>query len=269
VVFFPLDEQLALSDKHWSEGVVKETVWLSGVVDSYGEVAAILQRVGRVNLSPSSVWRRVEKWGSVLQTLEAEQASKATALAGRSAAPVMAPVEKRLGAAMDGAMVNIRNEGWKELKAGCGFAIEQQTLIDPYTQEAVEQGQATQLPYVAHLGGPAELGQQLWAEAQRRGWEQAVDPQVLGDGAAWIWQLSDLDFAPQQQTVDWYHATEHLHAAAQLVEPVQQRTATRWYNAAETLRFQGQGEQLLQQLTHCAERLPTQAKDLPLPSYLL
>lgn len=31
-VFFPLDRQLELWDKHWSAGLVKEAVWLSGVM---------------------------------------------------------------------------------------------------------------------------------------------------------------------------------------------------------------------------------------------
>jgi hypothetical protein len=261
VGFFPLDEQLKLYDKHWSEGVVKETVWLSGIVGSYAAVATILQRVGRVPMSTSSAWRRVEQWGSNFQALETEQASKASTLP-TAAAPQQVPAEKRLGAAMDGAMVNIRCEGWKEVKAGCVFAIEPQTVIEPHTQERVEQGKATQLTYVAHLGGPDALGQRLWAQAQARGWEQATDTQVVGDGAAWIWQLSDLYFAPRQQTVDWYHATEHLHAAAQLYAPANERVATRWYNSAETLLFQGQIEQIVRQLTQRATLCPAQAEGL-------
>jgi hypothetical protein len=262
VVFFPLDQQLQLQDKHWSEGVVKETVWLSGVVDSYAEVAEVLRRVGRVQMSTTSAWRRVEKWGGACQALEAEQAAKAASLPMQAAAPVGASTPPRLGAAMDGAMVTIRNEGWKELKAGCVFAIEPQTVLDPETHEPGEQAQATALTYVAHLGGPDELGQRLWAQAQARGWEQATDTQVLGDGAAWIWQLSDLSFAPRQQTVDWYHATEHLHAAAHLYAPHNERAASRWYNAAETLLFQGQVESIVHQLTHRATLCPAQAEGL-------
>jgi hypothetical protein len=258
-----LDEELGLQDKHWSESVVKEAVWLSGVVDSDEAAAAVLRRIGKVNMSTSSVWRRVQKWGSVLQAVESEHTSKATALQqpNEAVVPVQAP-GKRLGAAMDGAMVHIRNEGWKELKAGCVFAIEPQIVIDQQTREAREQDHATQLSYVAHLGGPNELGQRLWAEAQQRGWEQAADTQVIGDGAAWIWQLSEEFFAPRQQTVDWYHATEHLHAAAQLLHPQQTPAATRWYNQAETRLFQGHAEKIACQLSKLAIRFPAQAEGL-------
>lgn len=262
MVFFPLDEQLKLYDKHWSEGVVKESVWLSGVVSSYADVAAILHRVGRVQMSTTSVWRRAERWGGHFQAVESEQAAKATALPGADESPLVPTHPQRLGAAMDGAMVNIREQGWREFKAGCLFSIEPQTVIDPHTKEAVTQGHAVDLTYVACLGGSAEFGPRFWAEAQRRGWEQATDTQVLGDGAAWIWNLSDLYLNPRQQTVDWYHATEHLHAAAQAYDPRQSQAATRWYHAAETLLFQGQVERIVQQLIQRAARFPTQAEPL-------
>lgn len=262
MVFFPLDEQLKLLDKHWSEGVVKESVWLSGVVSSYADVAEILHRVGRVHMSTTSVWRRVVRWGGRYQAVESEEAAKATALPDVGESPQVAANRQRLGTAMDGAMVNIRDQGWREFKAGCLFAIEPHTVIDPHTKEAVVQGQAVDLTYVACLGGPEVLGPRLWAEAQRRGWEQATDTQVLGDGAAWIWNLSDLYFSPRQQTVDWFHATEHLHAAAQAYDPLNSRVATRWYQRAETLLFQGQVEQIVRQLTQRAQSFPTQADAL-------
>ena len=43
--FFPLDEQLLLWEKHWSEQVAKQAVWLSGLVP-YEEAAEILQSEG-------------------------------------------------------------------------------------------------------------------------------------------------------------------------------------------------------------------------------
>ena len=230
---------------------------------SYQAAANVLQRIGQRSMSPTTVWRCVEKWGQAWQAVEAEGVRQATALpAPNEAGARRAKETPRLGAALDGAMVNIREEGWKELKAGCVFAIVPQTTVDPATKEAVDQGQAVALTYVAHLGGPDPVGQLLWAAAQRRGWEQARDTQLLGDGAAWIWNLADTYFAPRQQTVDWYHATDHLHAAAQAYHPQQAAAAVRWYNAAETLLFQGQAATIVAQLTQRASLFPAQAEPL-------
>jgi len=70
VVFSPLDEQLKLWEKNWSEGLAKEAVWLSGVVDSFEEVEAVLSRIGPVSMSDSTVWRRVERWGEQFRRLD-------------------------------------------------------------------------------------------------------------------------------------------------------------------------------------------------------
>src|SRR3990170_189778 len=70
--FFPLDEQLRLWEKHWSEQVAKQAVWLSGLVP-FAQVERISCEVGGVDISQSSVWRRVDRWGRKLQAMEALQ----------------------------------------------------------------------------------------------------------------------------------------------------------------------------------------------------
>ena len=35
--FAPLDEQLGMKETQWSEGIVKQAVWLSGMVESGGK----------------------------------------------------------------------------------------------------------------------------------------------------------------------------------------------------------------------------------------
>ena len=71
-----MDEQLCLWDKRWSEQVVKQAVWLSGLA-TYEQVGEILRQIGGVEISTKSVWRCVEKWGSKLEQLEAYQMVKA------------------------------------------------------------------------------------------------------------------------------------------------------------------------------------------------
>lgn len=262
-VFFPLDEQLALYDKHWSERVVKEVVWLSGVVNSYEDGERVLERIGHLIMSDSTVWRRVKKWGASFEAVSNEAEEKANALPKRGeATPVAPPEQRRVGAALDGAMVHIRDEGWKELKIGCLFDIEPQQVLDPETQEWRSQGQAVNTTYLAHLGAPEPLGRLLWSEAHARHWERASETQVVGDGAVWIWNLADEYLAPQHKTVDWYHATQHLHAAAQLIHPEHQNSTTRWYNAAETLLYQGHAQQIASMITQRAQTLTAHQDEL-------
>ena len=56
------------------------------------------------------------------------------------------------------------------------------------------------------------------AEARRRGAGYVRQLTTLGDGAAWIWNLAARHFPEATQIVDLYHAREHLHELARLLE---------------------------------------------------
>ena len=68
--FFPLDKQLELWERHWSPEICKQMVWLSGRCGSFEEAEETLARIGRIGVSDSSVWRRVNKWCPQFKSLE-------------------------------------------------------------------------------------------------------------------------------------------------------------------------------------------------------
>ena len=252
-----------MRDKHYSEGVLKEIVWVSGVVGSYEVAEKMLKRVGRLTISDSSVWRRVQEWGKEFKEEEDTRRERANALPSRNEVYRGArETEERMGVSMDGGMVHIRDEGWKELKVGCVFDIEVWPTWDKKTKEWMELAHAADNSYVAHLGGPELFGQMMWAEAQARGWEQARDTQVVGDGAPWIWNLAGEHFYDGRQVVDWYHATEHLGVAAKLLHGEDSAAVKRWYRRAETTLYQGHAERIAIELSEAAENQSEVANDL-------
>ena len=262
-VFFPLDQQLELWEKNWSEGLAKEAVWLSGTMDSFEEAEEALVRIGHVSMSDSTIWRRVDKWGEQFEALEKErqEAAQQQAQRGTVGRPA-SKSEQRLGVGIDGAKIHIRQEGWKELKVGCLFEIEVRPIFEPETKEWLEQGHAVNNRYLAHLGGPEQFGELMWAAAYQQGWEQHYDTQAIGDGAAWIWNLINLHFYDSLQTIDYYHATEHLTKAADLLYPADHAAAHRWLNRTETLLFQGHADQIASMLAQAAAGRTQRHKDL-------
>ena len=156
---------------------------------------------------------------------------------------------RRLAATLDGAMLPIRGEGWKELKVGGIGQIELTAQRDRATGDELEWAHLTGITYVAHLGGPERFGQQLWAEAQARGWSQAAETVVLGDGAHWIWNLAAEHFYDSVQLVDWYHAKQHLWQAANLLQGEGTPAAAAWVKAHATLLFEGHADRLADSLT--------------------
>ena len=172
--------------------------------------------------------------------------------------------DQRMGLALDGAMLNIRDEGWKEFKLGCVYAVELETRVDERTGDEGQFGHAVESSYAAHLGGPESFGWIVWTEAQRRGWSAACATQLLGDGAAWIWNLQQEHFHTSQAVVDWYHATEHLGQAMQLLYPEGGARGTRWYNEQEQALYQGHAERIARDLAAVAvqESDPQRASEL-------
>jgi len=238
--FFPLDEQLGLREKHWSEGVAKLVVWLSGQL-SFEQVEAVLERVGQMHVSRNSAWRQAHRWGEALRQAEGHAQTEAGQVETRGGVvPGEAGGAERLGVSLDGFMLNIRAEGWKEVKIGSVFRVEKGQKVDETTQEALDVGQAVGNSYVAYLGGPDGFGEKLWAEAKRRQWTTAAETQVVADGAVWIWNLAADHFYDSVQVVDWYHAKSHLAHAAQLLYGEGTPRAVRWLTEQETRLFQGQ-----------------------------
>ena len=56
------------------------------------------------------------------------------------------------------------------------------------------------------------------AEGIRRGAHHVRQVTILGDGAAWIWNIATAKFPAATQVVDLFHAREHLHDLAGILE---------------------------------------------------
>lgn len=220
---------------------------------AYAEVVETLQEVGQIGISKASVWRLSQRWGAQFQT-RATVWEDTERVSGE-------PVE-RMSASLDGAMVYVLEEGWKELKVGTVSEVISEPVLDPVTLEEEALARACNTSYVAQLGGPEEIGQQVWQEASRRGWQQVPETEVVADGAAWIWNLVGDYFYDSTQVVDWYHATEHLANAAQQLYPHDEGVRKRWLQEHKTILFQGHADRVVQHLQKKAETASSSAADV-------
>ncbi len=251
-----------LWDQRWSERLAKQGVWLLGQVT--GEAAeTILQEIGGIAISDSTLWRRLAHWGERIRAQEQLRSATASAPPARSEIQRgTVPGGRDLGVTMDGTMLNVREEGWKELKVGDVFEIEVRPDPVPESAALEDRAHAVHNSYVAHLGGPEKFGALLWAEAQRRQWSQARDSLVIGDGATWIWNLAGEHFGSSRQVVDWYHAKEHLYRAGQIAFGEGSPEAVRWAKGLETALYQGQAWHVAETIRTLAARRSDQAQPL-------
>lgn len=93
LAFSPNDEALGLADRLYSQGMAQPMVWLSGQLP-YAQCVEVFEPIGQCRIGASSVWRRVQLGAAATDHAQVK------------------------GVSMEGGMVNIRGEGWKELKVG-------------------------------------------------------------------------------------------------------------------------------------------------------
>ena len=219
----------------------------------YEEAEEVLEKVGQIHISDSSIWRHTQTWGKQFQVLAERERIQANVLEGRWGGPCRAEEPKgRMGVSMDGTMIYVRGERWKELKIGSVFDVEVRPTLDRETGDRIEAAHAVNNTYAAHLGGPKVLGEMMWAEASRRGWQQAVETEAVGDAAPWIWNLVADHFYDSVQIVDWYHGAGHLATAARLLKGEGTLAAKRWLNASKTTLFEGHAARIARTLTAAA-----------------
>jgi hypothetical protein len=72
--------------------------------------------------------------------------------------------------------------------------------------------------YIATFEPAAAFADLVKAESIRRGADHVRQFTVIGDGAAWIWNLAAAKFPEATQIVDLYHAREHLHSLTRSLE---------------------------------------------------
>lgn len=92
----------------------------------------------------------------------------------------------------------------REVKLGCVFT---QQGTDAEGQPVRDANSTT---YLCGLETAGDFGTRLRQEARRRGLGRSERVVLLGDGAAWVWELGRVNFPWAIEILDYYHAREHL-----------------------------------------------------------
>lgn len=233
--FFPLDKQLGLTRSAFSPELASQMVWIAGLLP-YKQAEEIFERIGKRLVAATSIWEQVQRHGPRLQDYLKHQQDlvgvERVVLPGHD-------LDIRKGISMDGGMLHIRGEGWKEFKLGTVFDVELRLERDPETRELVEKPHGVNMTYAAALGTPAELAPAFWKIAVDHQVPQAFHSSVTADGAEWIWNLSTDLFPDSVQILDWYHATQHLALAASALYPDDKVQARRWFSRSCDDLYQG------------------------------
>jgi hypothetical protein len=242
---FPLDKQLGLNKTVYSAQLGQKIVWLSGLLP-FAACAAVFDEIGGQMIPASSIWRQTQHHGQRLQACAERERDSVSV--ERVVLPEMRyDHDQRKGVSLDGGMVNIRGEGWREMKVGAVFDI-QQAAEDPARSRQVEQMSCTEnVHYTAVLGSSEAFTPALWALAVTQDVPTAKDRVVVGDGALWVWNVAE-DVCPDAwQIVDWFHAVQHLVQAANTLYPQEKdaKARTQWLNTYKDHLYMGHVDKII------------------------
>jgi len=245
VGFFPLDEALYLGQHVWSPETVKQIVQQGTEIPSHRRAASSYEAMTKIAVSKSSMGRLLTLYGSKIVQQQQQEAEATVKPPGKDEVITQRhmpqPDSEVMAISMDGALVNIRGEGWKEVKTVSVSAVEQ--VRDEESGEIAVQ--LRQHSYRAGLWEAKEFAKQQWAEGVRRGLERAKQIVSVNDGALWIWLIVQMCWTPCVEILDWWHVVEKLWALAATLFPQDDPTAADWVQNQKSHLWHGRQRQLI------------------------
>jgi hypothetical protein len=222
--FAPRDALLGIAGTTMSPGLAKMTDRAAAALP-FAAAARLAGELAGVSLTGERARRRAEADGATAAAMIVAAAT-AAATGKVVALPPAGPVPDMLYICVDGTgvpMVPAETAGRAGKSEDGTAATREVKLCCCFTQTRTdEKGRPVRDPhsssYLVTFAPAAQFGVLMAAEARRRGAGRVRQLVFLGDGAAWIWNLATRHFPEATQIVDLYHAREHLHDLAKLLE---------------------------------------------------
>ena len=231
-VIFPLDESWELDERGYSPHLSYQLVWLSGLV-TFAQAQQILEDIGQLKVATTTLWEQVQHHGARLHASVLQHQTRVSVERTRWHSQHYDPNMTRC-VSMDGGMVCLRDEGWKEVKVGLVSDFETDWESDPARVKLVD------MDYCAVIGDVQSFDPALWALAVKHDVPYAGKLVVVCDGATWIWRLVADLFPVCHQILDYYHAKQHLANRAQERHPNDVAQAQAWFKNMGDALFNGE-----------------------------
>ena len=247
----PLDRALDIEGTQYSPGV-RRLLAVVGGETPFARGRALLEELAGIEVSVKAVERQARAVGA---DVAARAESDRLQAALRGFPPRPGEPLATLYIEMDGtgipvtAMAAASRQGkhgttarTREVKLGCVFT---QTTLDAEGRPVRDESSTT---YTGAIEGAEAFGQRIYHEAWQRGLHRARRQVVIGDGAAWIWNLSHIYFPDAVEIVDIYHAREHLWELGRQLFPLDRQHRRRWVRRRKKQLDEGRIEHLVRSL---------------------
>jgi hypothetical protein len=219
----PRDAELGTAGASMSPGLRAMNDRAAAAVP-FAQAASLLEELAGVRLTVKRVERAAEADGAALA---AASRSRAGLTARRKLVPLPPdPLPDKLYIIIDGTGVPVTSKetAGREGKGEDGRARTREVKMAVFfTQDQLDAKgypvrDRASSSYIATFEPAAAFQRLVKAEGIRRGADHARQLTVIGDGAAWIWNLAAATFPEATHIVDLFHAREHLHSLTRALE---------------------------------------------------
>lgn len=213
----PFDEMLRIRESSYSPGV-QRAVAHSGSFLAFAIAEQQIKELAGIQIDAKTIERITKELGNEVQRYnlcndkrmpEISSADRETLYLCMDGTGI--PMNKKAVEGRKGKMTDQAKT--REVKLGCIFT---QTGVD-------DQGYPVRLAesttYWGGIINAEEFGRQTELAAAERKAEKAAKMCVIGDGAAWIWNIAEEYFPHATQIVDLFHAREHYWEVARMFFP--------------------------------------------------
>ena len=223
----PLDDAFSIAHTRFSPAV-RNAVSLMGAEVAFGRGAMLMEELTGIRISKRKHREISEATGAALGPPKTPPQNEG---AGDSAV-------EDLYISTDGTMAPML-DAWREVKIGAIFEARPDSNNRP---------ERLRTHYIGDVMKAEDYGWELYRAAEGMGLRQAKRTIVLGDGAAWIWNIAEFHFPDAVQIVDWYHATERLWTVANAHFTEGSDEACDWVARCEKLLAASRVETLINEL---------------------
>jgi hypothetical protein len=234
----PLDDRLGV------DGLVsphaQRLICFAGVGQSFEKAAQALQTLAGLSVCDNTVRKVCDHHGARSRTWQREDPEASRAFRAASGA-----VEFQT----DGTSVNT-TRGWREIRLSIFAKREPGRPIadlDDWDQQRLPEPTARVATAVIRTS--ESLGPQWRRAAVRLGIEQTDQITVLADGARWIWKEVAKNLPGATGVLDFYHAGEHIYAAAHEIHGENHAAATTWAEDQKRLLLESGADGVLANLS--------------------
>ena len=219
----PRDAELGVAGTSMSPGLAAMND-RAAAAGPFAGAASLLGDLAGVRLTAKRVERAAESSGAALA---AAGRDRARLIAARKLVPLPpSPAPDKLYAVIDGTGVPMTSKetAGREGKSEDGRARTREVKLAVFfTQDRagndgypVRDRDSTSV--IATFEPARVFAGLVKAEGIRRGADHVRQLTIIGDGAAWIWGIATARFPEATQIVDLYHAREHVHDLARLLD---------------------------------------------------